>query len=359
MQFSHAVGYRGLCQVKAGDDEGFSTLLCTGGNIQLSQDPIMSTGVWGAGYANIAPISYAFNYLALEGSANFELTTKSQWGEAESPVWGTLRKFGFTDRASDQNEIHMLPDGTNGFKGHGWCTQLGFDASEGAAVTGNFAFKGDPSTDAGNGIITNSNVTTLGLEDPQLKYGAEYVEGQKTPPQVSDLVGSTLVPYWQTTIFAQATTGSGDAPGVDQLPDIRSGDNVIPDVINWSCSYNSDLQFLKCCKYQPTPPVAADYALLGEMSCDGSFTVFALRESNMGGFNSANYHETKQYLTFAIGATNYIVIPFALIQSGSTSMTTGAQYITSEFNFTGLGDGFHSIMSMETGDPIPSMDTNG
>ena len=55
MKFSHAVGYRGLCSIKPKSDEKATVLLCTGGNINLTQDPIMSGGVWGAGYANAAP----------------------------------------------------------------------------------------------------------------------------------------------------------------------------------------------------------------------------------------------------------------------------------------------------------------
>ena len=340
MQFSHSVGYRGLCQVKCGGGNDYTTFLCTGGSIQLSQEPIMASGVWGAGYANIAPIAYAFNYLSLEGSANFELTTHSQWQSTESEhgVWNTLKKFAFTDRTSDENSIKLLPDGKNGFSGHGWCSQLGFDASEGAAVTGNFSFKGDPGAD-GNGIQATTDVKKLGLNNEDLKYGLGT-------PQESDLVGATLVPYWNTTLYAKATTGEGDAPNKNEnLPDITQADNMVDDVISWSCSYNSDLQPLKCCKNEENAPISADYILAGEMSCDGNFTVFGLRQSNMGGFDPATFHQTKQYLTFVV-RDHRIIIPFALIQNGSTSMTTGAQYISCEFSFNGIGDGYHSVMTM-------------
>jgi hypothetical protein len=59
LQFSHAVGYRGYCALAG------TPVLCTGGSISLTQDPIMGSGVWGAGYANAAPIAYAWNYLNL------------------------------------------------------------------------------------------------------------------------------------------------------------------------------------------------------------------------------------------------------------------------------------------------------
>jgi hypothetical protein len=44
--------------------------------------------------------------------------------------------------------------------------------------------------------------------------------------------------------------------------------------------------------------------------------------------------------------TKKITIPKAIINSGSTSMATGASYITAEYSFTALGDGKNSIMSM-------------
>jgi hypothetical protein len=79
LKFSHAVGYRGICAIGNSIPPGpdgditwtepsistMTTVLCTGGNINLTQDPIMGSGVWGAGYQNAAPIAYAWNYLNL------------------------------------------------------------------------------------------------------------------------------------------------------------------------------------------------------------------------------------------------------------------------------------------------------
>ena len=156
LQFSHSVGYRGLCSLDG------TTVLCTGGNISLTQEPIMGSGVWGAGYRNIAPIAFAWNYLSLEGSADFELTAKANTFEGGSgagggstggsgtggdsgDVWNTFRKCCVDDRAV-QSPITLYPDGHNGFSGNGWCSSLSFSASEGQAMTGSFGFKGDPAT---------------------------------------------------------------------------------------------------------------------------------------------------------------------------------------------------------------------
>lgn len=362
MRFSHAVGYRGLCSIKPKNCED-TVLLCTGGNINLTQDPIMSGGVWGAGYANAAPIAYAFNYLALEGSINFEWVNNRN-------VWNSLRAFAFTDR-TEQTEVHLLPDGVNGFHGNGWCSSISFEASEGAALTGSMNFKGDPSDEAG-GIVSDNDVLTLGI-DKATKLDASNamprLDGMDPTDKLRfgtgangvNLAGATLIPYWNTKVSTY------------------DGSNFIPvdDVINWSCSYNSDLQVLKCCSYgknlnsETHTPIGADYILCGEMSGEGSLTVFALRESGACSFAPTGFHTRKNYLTFTLGGFQdswdinsndtgkpmWVTVPNALINSGSTSMTTGASYITCDYSFTAIGDGVNSVVMMsdkDNQDEVPS-----
>ena len=384
MRFSHAVGYRGLCSIKPKDAEDFTVLLCTGGNINLTQDPIMSGGVWGAGYANAAPIAYAFNYLSLEGSINFEWVNQSS-------VWNALKKFAFTDR-TEETEVHLLPDGANGFHGAGWCSSISFEASEGAALTGSMNFKGDPS-DSRGGIVSNNDVLNLGIEQPSRwngpdAYGGTFNDGTwvkttteklgTSPVQRLDdldqsdalrfgmghngvgLVGATLIPYWNTKV---STWGKYTKSQSGDSLEYESGYFLVDDVINWSCSYNSDLQVLKCCSFgkhlDPAThtPIGADYILCGEMSGEGSLTVFALRESGACSFAPVGFHTRKKNLTFTLGgfdATDAdplgtpkcVVVPNALISNGSTSMATGASYITCDYSFTAIGDGVNSVLQM-------------
>ena len=368
MRFSHAVGYRGLCSIQPKGDDKATVLLCTGGNINLTQDPIMSGGVWGAGYANAAPIAYAFNYLSLEGSVNFEWVNNKK-------VWEALRKFAFIDR-TDATTVHMLPDGANGFHGDGWCSSISFEASEGAALTGSMNFKGDPSDEEG-GIVSNDDVRNLGLKKPD-DWEGDYVsnnieklgtstikrlDGQNQEDKLKfgtgnngvNLAGATLIPYWNTKV----STYDKDA-----------GFKEVDDVINWSCSYNSDLQVLKCCSYgknlnvETQTPIGADYILCGEMSGEGSLTVFALRESGACSFAPTGFHTRKNYLTFTLGGFQnewninsndpgtpmWVTVPNALINSGSTAMATGASYITCDYSFTAIGDGVNSVMMMSGSD---------
>ena len=409
MRFSHAVGYRGLFSIEREESttasQGQTTttndktvFLCTGGNINLTQDPIMSGGVWGAGYANAAPIAYAFNYLSLEGSANFEWVNRSQ-------SWEAVKKFAFTER-TNQTLVNLLPDGANGFHGYGWCSSLSFEASEGAALTGSLNFKGDPSDRRENedrtdglpglqdgetryGIVSNNDVRNLGLQQPddwneqtdgiyvsnnmakldandavqridgqdknnRLKFGTG---GNGTGGTGYQIAGATLIPYWNT----KAATQDADATG------IQGNYTTIDDIINWSCSYTSDLQVLKCCSYgkhlhyETHTPIGADYILCGEMSGEGSLTIFALREVGACAFSAKGFHKPKKNLVFVLGGfdtsdtdlqgqAKSVLIPNALISSGSTAMATGASYISCDYSFNALGDGVNGVMLMVDGD---------
>ncbi len=375
MKFSHAVGYRGLCSIQPNGDNDATVLLCTGGNINLTQDPIMSGGVWGAGYANAAPIAYAFNYLSLEGSVNFEWVN-------QSAVWEALKKFAFTNRTA-QTLVNLLPDGANGFHGYGWCSSLSFEASEGAALTGSMNFKGDPSNEEDNedftgssggaetfGIISNDDVLELGFTNgtsttEKLGIGDEgtypYLGTANTNDPLMfgtgsngrNLVGAVLIPYWNTKVSTMNTEG---------------GYEMVDDVISWNCSYNSDLQVLKCCSYgkhlhkDTHTPIGADYILCGEMSGEGSLTIFALRQSGACSFAPEGFHTRKRNLTFTLGGFDAnppsdhgvpksVVIPNALINSASTAMATGASYITTDYSFTAIGDGVNSVLHMTDDDP--------
>ena len=312
-QFSHAVGYRGYGKVYTPSYTNGTYLLTTGGQISLNQDPIFSSGVWGAGYKNAAAqIAWAYNYLRMEGSLSFELS----YGDA----WSTLKEFAFSDRTSSSNQVELRPDGNNGFKGTAYCSSLSFNCSEGSAVSGDINFQGDAgglNTISATGV---PNTTDLGAGGA----GAYAILGGY----------GKLIPYWAT------------------------GVSSIDDCISWNCSYNSDIQLLKCCTGSATSPEGADYILLGDMSGDGSYTIFTLK----GDFTPYKYHQQKDLTIFikhppeestgdtlevASGTAQHeIKIPKALVSSGSTSMQTGATYIQADFNFTALGDGTNPPISM-------------
>lgn len=316
-QFSHAVGYRGYAKITSASKTVY--VLATGGNISLNQDAIFSSGVWGAGYKNAAEqIAWAYNYLRLEGSVDFELT----YGD----VWDAIREFALDDRTSSSNKIILKPDGSNGFNGTAYCSSLSFDCSEGSVLTSSLGFQGD----AGG---TNA-ITALGTPNVSALGAAQTAQGTGTDAYAFLGGYGKLIPYWATKVGA------------------------IQDCISWNCSYNSDIQLLKCCTGSGTSPEGADYILLGNMSADGSYTIFTLS----GDFTPYKYHQKKdlsisikQPPTQSVGETEEVAssddaytlyISKALVSSGSTSMTTGASYIQADFNFTALGDGYNPPISM-------------
>lgn len=327
MAFSHSVGYRGICRLFPGQvgetkpTSGGKTVLCTGGQISLTQEPIMGTGVWGAGYANATQIAYAWNYLSLQGSANFELTGEASTTAkypilGDNGIWSALKEYAFTDRTAN-HWVQLYPDGVNGFFGPGWLSSLSFEASQGAAITGSFNFKGDPSGD---------NIKTGVYEQGSTEPSSEFTPYGINTSSVSPLAGATLIPYWSTNMK------------------FTDGDNkevIVQDIMNWSCSYNSDLQFLKCCNSCETAPIAADYIVCGQMTAEGSYTQFRL----IGDFKPDSYHKQRKNLTFNV-ADGYIRIPYALVNSGSTSMQTGASYVQVDYSFNALGNGQDAVMQM-------------
>lgn len=140
------------------------------------------------------------------------------------------------------------------------------------------------------------------------------------------------------------------------------------DIISWNVSYNSDLQLLKCCNLEYYSPISADYILCGEASSDGSYTQFKIQ-----GLSASNYHQRKNNLGFVLnmsdedgtadsyGGRHYksdklraIVLPDVLISSGSTSMSTGANYVTTEYNFTGIGNSWTPLFMMTDFEETPN-----
>lgn len=292
--FSNAVGYRGYAKIDS------VPLLATGGQISLNQDPLLSSGVWGAGHKNAAAnIAWAYNYLRLEGNVSYELT--------KGAVWAKVKSFAFDDRTTSTN-IELKPDGANGYSGDAYCSGVSFSCSEGQLVSGDLNFIGDAGAQGGTAITANGNANNT----PNGAGGANFYASIGGADKV--------IPYWATSVSS------------------------VTDAISWNCSYNSDIQLLKCCKGDATAPIGADYVLLGDMSGDGSYTIFTLS----GDFKPTNYHGEKN-LTITIVNVGSISIPKALVSSGSTSLQTGASYITADFNFTAIGDGTNAPISMTTG----------
>ena len=313
---SYQVGYRGLGMIGTSAADAI-IMLCTGGSVSVSQDPIMSGGVWGAGEKNISPVAYAWNYLTMDCSMNVEMATaENYWKQFHSGTYFVL-----------------LPEGTGGFTGGGYRTTTSVEASEGSALTGTVSFK-----DTGGSISGGKSWDEVNGDATHRDYGY----GNK-PTQ---LAGSTLVPYWRTGAYTNCENPSSITP-------TDEGDASIGGLISWNVSRNRDVQFLKCCSMNASSPLDADYVVFGEITGDCSMTWFGL-----SGLEGKYFHDQYKNLTFILNMGGelpgysttpgkakmyekqlaWVQVPIAIRNSGSTSMTTGANYITSEFSYTAIGD---------------------
>ena len=317
--FSGDTGYRGVVTLNA------VQLLATSGQVNINHDPIFSQGVWGAGYQNAAQqVAYANNYLRLQGSFAFQLTA----GKGIAAV----NTFAFTNRGNPNGtKIQILPNGQHGFDGIGWCQSLSFSASEGDVLNCDCGFQ-SYIDGASNKIVTGtSSNSALGASNGTLPFNP-----------------NDLYPYWATQVFT-GTQGGTAAQATTHLNDI----------VNWSASYNSQIVQLKCCRqgagaagkaYEDVQgaPLGPDYIMIGTMSADGNYTVFKLQ----GDFAPQNYHGGRS-LKFMMAPSSdpdakdtYVFIPTAINQSGSTSIQTGASYVTAEFSFSALGNGAQPPLSL-------------
>lgn len=323
-RFSGDVGYRGI--VKLND----VILLATSGNFTINHEPIFSTGVWGAGYANAAEnVAYANNYLGVSGSIGFELT--------KGGGIGALNTFAFTNRgAAAGTPILIYPNGEYGLNSFAWCSGFSLETSQDSIVTGSSDFTSYIREDElGNisGITTgiNSNSTT----------GASL--------GVLPMSFNDLYPYWASKVYVSWDSVAN--AGLDL--NSENTDGSLKDIVEWSSSYSSSIEVLKCCDGQiedpnygksivdgQDAPLAPDYILLGPMTGECSFTVFRLKD----GFYPEIFHSARgAKFMFApssdLGVYDEMEIAKMVVNSADTQIQTGATYVQASYNFTAIGDG--------------------
>lgn len=313
--FSGDVGYRGIVQLNN------ITILATSGSFTLGHNPIFSSGVWGAGYENAAEnVAYADNYIEITGSFGFELT--------RGQVFEALKSFAFTNRGNPNGtNILIYPNGEHGFQNKGWCTSLSLSASTDNVVTGDCNFTSYAEDE--NSVTTgNSNNSPLGLSDGQLPFNF-----------------NDLYPYWASGVYKEDKN-------TNQF-------ELVQDVVDWSASYSSDMQVLKCCGNedlgqrggyhdQAGAPLAPDYIMIGSMTADMNFTIFRLQ----GDFEPESFHQQAGYRidmrpsSNLSGAANSITIPVAVANNADSSIQTGSTYVQASFAYTAIGDGSRPPMGL-------------
>lgn len=322
--FDPSVGYRGI--VKLND----VILLATGGNVNLAHNPIFSTGIWGAGYQNASEqVAYANNYLQLDGSMACEVTA----GDG----FNAIKTFAFTNRGSQGGtSIAILPTGEQGFVGKGWCTQLSFSCSQDAVLTCDMSWSSFVNSLAGSTVSAGG---TIDYSKNVIITGTPTNSPLGTSGGDLPFEYNGLYPYWGNEIF-----GGEDGTALN-------------DIMNWSASYSSSVEFLKCCgkgtalqdsDENLTAPLSPDYIVLGPMSAEGSYTVFKLQ----GDFDPDAFHKQKS-LRIVVKTPadrdddHTILLPKIVNSSCSTQIQTGSSFITADFSFTAIGDGENPPLALD------------
>ena len=323
VDFTYQIGYMGVVKMADGKGESFPrvSILATGGNINIEQSPMYTTGVWGAGWYNAAQnIAYAPNYITTSGSINYELTAGN--------MFTTLQDFGFTKR-NNGKYIIILPNGVAGYQGTGWCQGVSFSASADSLVTGDINFKtgnvedcitsSSESFDAEAGKIGSGN-----LPD----FGSDYLD---------------VYPFWASGVLLGESETENLARGTDITVALRD------DILDWNASYSSQLVLAATCANYTnlSQSQQAKYAALGTMTADGSFTIFrvaqdltptTIRKCRACTIQMGTAHEPAKKDSIKFGAV--------VFNSGSTDVQTGSSLVQSSFNFNALGNGTQPVMSL-------------
>ena len=311
-RFTHSVGYRG--QVKL---DG-TILLATSGQFTQNHQPIVSQGVWGAGYYNAAQtVAYSNDIVRIEGSIGCEYTA----GQGISKV----KLFAFDNRgAANGTHVEIYPDGENGFDGQkAWCTSLSFSMAQNQNLSGDMNFSSY--VGSGNRIIANGEPTK------NLKLGPS---AGALPMGVND-----LFPYWNSKVFIVDLGNSANGQGAN-----NSG-NAADNIMSWSANYNSSIEMLTCIgqgeeKDTGGAPLAPDYLGLGPMDAQCQLEIFQLGNN----FDPEMFHHQLGF-TFNIEAggknkdPHTIKVPRAVCQNTSGNITTGAGWVSASFPYIAIGDG--------------------
>ena len=337
LQFNHETGFHGIVKIGTTElakdaaidvkGENLATILATSGSVAIAHDPIVSQGIWGAGWYNAAEqVAYSNNVLKMTGSVGYELIVGN--------VFEAILSFGFENRAASYGHaMVILPDGKNGFMGPGWCSQVDMSASTDSNVTGNIGYSSAilarVADNIGKNFITGQNPTA---EDLRIGVGVHPGVESGTPGTAAtgnQFLG--MFPFWASSV--------------------ENSSGIIKNVQDWSAQYSSSVEFMTLCsgytEYQG--PITPDYIMIGSMQGSGSFTFVGLSDQ----VNPASIYAQKSY-SIVVRPNSYlkdeskwgrIDLPSVIYNSVNIQTTSGSQLVTASVDVTALGDGSKPPMS--------------
>lgn len=373
IRFNHETGFHGVVKIgktafknaeEAKNTNSYNdlvTILATSGSCAIAHDPIISQGIWGAGWYNAAEqVAYSNNVLKMTGSVGYELIVGN--------VFDALLSFGFENRAADFGHgVVILPDGEHGFMGPGWCSQVDMSASTDSNVTGNMSYSSAilsrVSNEIGKNFITSDDV----MDENKAKYGVGFHPGLTTPgiPPYDDVnkpVAATgneflgMFPFWATGVYGKS---DGTTSGSKTITVSKNLYNIIDNVQDWSAQYSSSVEFMTLCSgYTPSSdpdsdpvngPITPDYIMIGSMQGSGSFTFVGLSSQ----ISPDSIYNQKSYAIVVrpnshLGVEDkwgLIELPSVIYNNVNIQTTTGSQLVTASVDVTALGDGSRPPMS--------------
>lgn len=359
LQFNHETGFHGVVKIgksafasaeEAKNTTSYSklaTILAQSGSCSIAHDPIVSQGIWGAGWYNAAEqVAYSNNVLKMTGSIGYELIV--------GDVFDALLSFGFENRAASYGHgIVILPDGTNGFMGPGWCSQVDMSASTDSNITGNLSYSSAILSrvegEIGNNFITSDNP----LDETKSKYGVGVHPGivggvnNGTPPAAKGNEFLGMFPFWASNVLY----GEDGAEPTQMLNNVQ----------DWSAQYSSSVEFMTLCSgyTEFDGPITPDYIMIGSMQGSGNLTFVGLSSqiSPASIYNQKSYRIIVRPNSYLKDESKWgqIDLPSVIYNSVNVQTTTGSQLVTASVDVTALGDGSRPPMSFSkynSGSPI-------
>lgn len=369
-QFSNFVGYRGVVKLNN------VILLATGGSVEFAVSPIEAQGTWGAGYWNAASrVAYSSDVAEVSGDMACEVTV--------GDVIKALYDFAYANRGSEAGTlIEILPTGKTGFRGVGWCTQFQLQGSEKANLTASLNYKsyldgtknkmvmsGEDGLPAGRpGRDGQPMVFDIGSDDSAAHASEVWEDAAGNSSWwmmgAAGNMGSGqnglsfpyngLFPYWGHNIYICTPKRTIHQVTV---PD-DGGWTLQHDIQDWSASYQSDVIFKKTCgmddeqyKSDEGAPLQPDYMALGQMDGSANLTYVGL----VNNFNPMKFHSARgmavQFHSPAAPDTYHTVkVPAMICQSFPMQIGSGADFITAQFSYSAVGDGFNPPVGLKHND---------
>jgi hypothetical protein len=296
-------------------------LLCNSSGLNRQVAPLMSEGVWGAGWYNAAQdTNYADSQQHFEGGINFEL-------QGASSVWNLLRDW-LVEQRVDAQSVELSPNGIDKYnytkdaqdpRTGVWLSQAGFSI--------------------GNNELVKISATGIALRRTESVAGANYKAirvgpGLPVNPLNPSPKNRNPIPGWncKATIvipnFPAAWTTSNLTGSVLQSAEV----NV-----------NNNTQIIRGCTGDNNPVAV----LQGTMAVEGSITVW--RDGSIPDpYGTGSFQASGASMLLQMGGAPSLDfnIRYVLITSDAFDIQGKNNPTVRVFGFAGLGDGVYPPLTL-------------